>query len=83
MRLQDNMDAPLDAPNDIIEVDTALEQLAKLDARQARVVELRYFAGLSVEDTAAVLDVSERTVKRDWSVARAFLQRALSDAAQS
>jgi RNA polymerase sigma-70 factor, ECF subfamily len=63
---------------DILELNDALDRLAELDARQAKVVELRYFGGLSVEETAETLDVSVATVKRDWNVARAFLRRALS-----
>ena len=63
---------------DILGVDEALERLAMLDARQARVVELRYFVGLSIEETAAVIGASIATVKRDWMVARAWLQRELS-----
>jgi RNA polymerase sigma factor (TIGR02999 family) len=59
------------------DLDRALDRLAALDARQASVVELRYFGGLTVEETAAVLDVSAKTVKRDWSVARAWLRREL------
>lgn len=62
---------------DMIALSDALDQLAALDARQAKVVELRYFAGLSLEEVAAALDVSLATVKRDWAVARAFLRRAL------
>ncbi|MCC6365607.1 MAG: sigma-70 family RNA polymerase sigma factor, partial [Bryobacterales bacterium] len=54
-----------------------LDELAKLDPRQAKIVELRYFAGLTIEETAEVIGVSTPTVKRDWLVARAFLQRAL------
>jgi RNA polymerase sigma-70 factor, ECF subfamily len=64
---------------DILDLNDALDRLAALDARQARVVELRYFAGLSVEETAETLDVSVATVKRDWRVARAYLRRALSE----
>jgi RNA polymerase sigma-70 factor, ECF subfamily len=64
---------------DVLELNDALERLAALDERQVRVVELRYFAGLSVEETAATLEVSTATVKRDWAVARAFLRRALSE----
>jgi RNA polymerase sigma-70 factor, ECF subfamily len=64
---------------DILELNDALDQLAALDARQVRVVELRYFAGLSVEETAEALGISVATVKRDWTVARAFLRRALRD----
>ena len=63
---------------DIIGVDEALERLALLDARQARVVELRYFVGLSIEETADVIGASVATVKRDWMVARAWLQRELA-----
>ena len=59
------------------DLDRALDRLAALDARQASVVELRYFGGLTVEETAAVLDVSAKTDKRDWSVARAWLRREL------
>jgi len=62
---------------DLIAVDKALTRLAALDAQQARVVELRFFGGLTVEETAEVLGVSERTVKRDWSVAKAWIRRAL------
>ena len=64
---------------DILELNDALDRLAALDPRQLRVVELRFFAGLSVEETADTLDISAATVKRDWTVARAFLRRALSD----
>ncbi|MBI4905912.1 MAG: sigma-70 family RNA polymerase sigma factor [Acidobacteria bacterium] len=63
---------------DVIALHDALEELAKLSQRQAKVVELRYFGGLSVEETAEVLGVSTPTVKRDWLVARAFLQQSLS-----
>jgi RNA polymerase sigma-70 factor, ECF subfamily len=62
---------------DIVAVDAALEKLAALDARQAKVVELRYFGGLSVEEVADVLDISPATVKRDWTLARAWLKREL------
>ena len=62
---------------DLIAVDEALTRLAALDAQQARVVELRFFGGLTVEETAEVLGVSERTVKRDWSVAKAWIRREL------
>ena len=64
---------------DILALNDALERLAALEPRQARVVELRYFAGLNIEETAAALDVSVVTVKRDWAVARAFLKRALTE----
>ena len=60
-----------------IAIDEALAQLETLDARQAHVVEMRFFAGLELDEIAVALDVSERTVKRDWQKARAFLYQAL------
>lgn len=59
-------------------VDDALNALAKLDARKAKVVEMRFFGGLSVEETAAALDVSTQTVLRDWSLAKAWLRREMT-----
>ena len=64
-------------PIDLIALDRALDALARLDPQQARIVELRYFGGLTVEETAAALDISPATVKRHWTVARAWLLRAL------
>ena len=64
---------------DIVAIDDALNQLALLDARKAQVVELRFFGGLSVEETAEVLKVSEQTVLRDWKFAKSWLMRALSE----
>jgi RNA polymerase sigma factor (TIGR02999 family) len=63
---------------DIVALDEALVSLAKLDERQSRVVELRFFGGLSIEETAEVLKVSAGTVRRDWSIARAWLHRELA-----
>jgi RNA polymerase sigma factor (TIGR02999 family) len=63
---------------ELLALDAALDRLAALDERQVRVVELRYFAGLSVEETAQVLDVSPSSVKRDWVSARAWLHHQLS-----
>jgi RNA polymerase sigma-70 factor (ECF subfamily) len=62
----------------VLALDDALTALEKLDARQARVVELRFFAGLSIEETSTRLGMSPATVKRDWTTARAWLQRELS-----
>lgn len=62
---------------DVLAVDDALSRLAVLDAQQARVVELRYFGGLSIRETSEVLGVSEATVKRDWATARAWLHREI------
>jgi RNA polymerase sigma-70 factor (ECF subfamily) len=62
---------------DVVRLDAALETLAANDERKARVVELRYFGGLSVEETAAALGVSPQTVRRDWRLAKAWLLREL------
>jgi len=62
---------------DVLGVDEALSRLAALDEQQAQVVELRYFGGLSILETAAALRVSEATVKRDWTTARAWLRREM------
>jgi RNA polymerase sigma factor (TIGR02999 family) len=66
-----------DTAVDLLAIDEALDRLAAMDPQQARVVELRFFSGLSVEETAAALGVSAKTVKRDWSVARAWLRREI------
>ncbi len=68
-------------PIDLVALDDALNKLATLDAKQSRLVELRFFAGLSIEETAAVIGVSPATVKREWATARAWLQRELRKAA--
>ena len=65
-------------PN-IVALDDALNELAVLDPRKTRVVELRFFGGLSVEETAEVLKVSQQTVMRDWKFAKSWLMRALSE----
>jgi RNA polymerase sigma factor (TIGR02999 family) len=62
---------------DLVALDAALQKLALLSERQAKVVELRYFGGLSVEEAAEVLDVSPATIKREWTLARAWLRREL------
>jgi RNA polymerase sigma-70 factor (ECF subfamily) len=65
---------------DVLALDQALTRLAALDAEQARIVELRYFGGLTVEETAEVIGVSPATVKRQWAMARAWLKRAVDTA---
>jgi RNA polymerase sigma factor (TIGR02999 family) len=65
------------ALTDLVAVDEALTRLERTDARKAQIVSLRYFAGLSVEETAAALDLSPATVKNEWKFARAWLHRAL------
>ncbi len=72
-RLVDGADPSID----LLALEDALVKLAEASARRAQVVELRFFGGLSVEETAGVLDVSPRTVKDDWAIARAFLHREL------
>jgi RNA polymerase sigma-70 factor (ECF subfamily) len=68
--------APVDA--DVMRLDDALQALAVMDDRKSRVVELKFFGGLTVEETASVLRVSSKTVLRDWEFARAWLQRELN-----
>lgn len=67
---------------DVVALDEALERLAEIDARKSRVVEIRYFGGLTVQETADVLEVSVATVKREWEVARKWLFRELSRGAR-
>ena len=62
---------------DLLALDDALTRLATLDPQQAKVVELRYFTGLGIEETAEALDISPATVKREWAMARAWLKREL------
>lgn len=63
---------------DLIALDDALKALAELDERQSRIVELRFFGGLSIDDTSRILDISPATVKREWSTARAWLHEEIS-----
>jgi RNA polymerase sigma factor (TIGR02999 family) len=71
--------AGTDRTEEILAVDEVLGRLTELDPQQARIVELRYFGGLSVEETAEALAISARTVKRDWAMARAWLRTELAD----
>jgi RNA polymerase sigma factor (sigma-70 family) len=65
-------------PNlDLLDLDDALEELARIDERQSRLVELRFFAGLTLEETAEILQLSVATAKRDWVSAKAWLSREL------
>lgn len=76
-----SLDANAVAPQpavDVLALDEALDRLAAVDPQQSRVVELRFFAGLSVEETAEALDISPATVKRDWATARLWLYNELS-----
>jgi RNA polymerase sigma factor (sigma-70 family) len=76
--LNEAIDRPERRNFELIALDDALDSLAKLDPQQSRVVELRFFAGLSIEETAEALRVSRATVNRDWVTARAWLMRELS-----
>lgn len=73
----DSVELPTEVAADVLALSEALEGLAAVDPDQVRLVELRYFGGYSIEETAAILGVSATTVKRDWELARAWLYRAL------
>ncbi len=64
---------------DLLDLDRALEELAELDERQSRIVELRYFSGLTLEETAEVLKISAATVKREWKMAKSWLRAELTE----
>lgn len=76
--LADDHHVPVERAIDLVRLDDALAALALLDPEQARLVELRYFAGLTIEDTAEALGVSPATVKREWTTAKAWLRRELA-----
>ena len=69
--------AAADNPEQIVALDEAISRLEEQDSAAARVVRLRFYAGLSVEETAQAMNLSERTVKREWAFARAYLFRTL------
>lgn len=76
--LDDAVSFPDTRSFDVLALEDALSDLERLDPRQAKIVELRFFGGLSIEETAHVLDVSETTVKREWTMAKAWFQRELN-----
>lgn len=76
--LDESLDLLEEQDMDLVALDDALTQLAEMDPRQAQIVELRFFVGLTVEETAAVLEISPPTVKREWRLARLWLFRELS-----
>ncbi|MBZ5655775.1 MAG: sigma-70 family RNA polymerase sigma factor [Acidobacteriia bacterium] len=82
LALDESLAMPQTSGVDVIALDRALQALSELDAQQGRIVELRFFAGLTIEDTSEVLGVSPATVKRDWTTARAWLFRAMTGEAQ-
>ncbi|MGA9982218.1 MAG: sigma-70 family RNA polymerase sigma factor, partial [Acidobacteriaceae bacterium] len=81
VEMNDDLAVSPDRLDEVVSIDQALTRLAAHNPRQARVVELRYFGGLSVEQIAAILEVAPRSVKRDWSLARIFLARELNPSA--
>jgi len=78
LQLEEAFAVPIDNAPAILAVDDALQALGKIDRQQSRIVELRFFAGLTIEETAEVLGISPSTVKRDWILAKAWIYRALS-----
>ncbi len=79
VELDEALIVPLEQKTDLVALDDALKILAEMNPRQGQVVELRYFGGLSEEEIAEHLEISVRTVRRDWSIARAWLFRKLSE----
>jgi RNA polymerase sigma factor (TIGR02999 family) len=77
LTLDEALDASAGRDLDLVRLDDSLKALAEVDAQQSRIVELRYFAGLTIEETAEALDISPATVKRDWVVAKAWLRRQM------
>ena len=78
MPLQEELLIPAEPGADLVALDDALKSLASVDPRKSQVVELRFFGGLTVEETADALQLSPRTVMREWSLAQAWLYRELS-----
>ena len=81
--LKESIDAAPARDRELIALDDSLNALAKLDPRKSKVVEMRFFGGLSVEETAAVLKISPQSVMRDWKLARAWLMREMAASAGS
>jgi RNA polymerase sigma-70 factor, ECF subfamily len=80
--LDEEISFPAQREVDLVALDDALRQLAQLDERQCRLVELRFFGGLTIEETSKALDVSPATVKREWATARLWLLREMKPSAQ-
>jgi RNA polymerase sigma factor (TIGR02999 family) len=81
--LDDVIELPQKRDLDVLALDDALRELARMDSQQARIVELRFFAGLSIQETSDVLEISPATVKRDWATARVWLYREMDRTAHS
>jgi RNA polymerase sigma factor (TIGR02999 family) len=76
--LDDNLAIESERDEDVLELDAALTKLTKLDQRQAHMIELRFFGGLSIDEVAKVTGISKRSVEREWTMVRAWLRRELS-----
>ena len=76
--LDENVNFTQERASELLALDDALQSLARIDERKSRIVELRYFGGLTVEETAQVLGISDKTVMRDWNLAKAWLYRELT-----
>lgn len=83
LSLDEALDRPHEAPKktdlDLIALDSAMNQLAELDPRQCKIVELRFFGGLSIEEAAEIVEISPATAKREWATARVWLHRTMSE----
>jgi len=79
LSLDEVADIALEPDINLLKLDEALNELVKIDPRQSRIVELRYFGGLTIEETAEVMSVSPATVKREWMMARAWLHQEITD----
>jgi len=80
--LDQALDIPMERDQDLLALDRALDELARIDERQARIVELKFFGGLSSSSTASALSISRATVDREWAVARLWLHREMRKSAQ-
>jgi len=78
--LDDTPSIPVQVNEDLLALDLALHELGTFDEQQSRIVELRYFGGLTIEETAEVLEISPATVKRDWVMARTWLYQKINGA---
>jgi RNA polymerase sigma factor (TIGR02999 family) len=85
LSLDEALDHPQEAPKqttlDLIALDDAMNQLASLDPRQCKIVELRFFGGLSIEEAAEIVEISPATAKREWATARVWLHRTMTESA--
>ena len=81
LALDEQMALPQSRDLDLLALDDALNRLAELDSQQSKLIELRFFGGLSIEETAVILNISPATVKREWTTARAWLQREMKSKA--